>query len=61
MEISGLSYDSRAVAAGHLFFSLARDPERRRANVNDALNRGARAIVVGGGVGGARPAVTVVE
>ncbi len=61
VEISGLSYDSRAVAAGHLFFSLARDPERRRANVNDALNRGARAIVVGGGGEDARPAVTVVE
>jgi len=62
VEISGLSYDSRAVAAGHLFFSLARDPERRRANITDALNRGARAIVVAsGGGGGARPAVTVVE
>lgn len=61
VEISGLSYDSRAVAAGHLFFSLARDPERRRANISDALNRGARAIVMGGGGGGARPAVTVVE
>ncbi|MFZ1888320.1 MAG: UDP-N-acetylmuramoyl-L-alanyl-D-glutamate--2,6-diaminopimelate ligase [Candidatus Binataceae bacterium] len=61
VEISGLSYDSRAVAAGHLFFSLARDPKRRRANVNDALNRGARAIVVGGGGEDARPAVTVVE
>lgn len=61
VEISGLSYDSRAVAAGHLFFSLARDPERRRANLNDALNRGARAIVVGGGDEDARPAVTVVE
>ena len=62
VEISGLSYDSRAVAAGHLFFSLARDPERRRTNVNDALNRGARAIVVGGGgAEDARPAVSVVE
>jgi len=61
VEISGLSYDSRAVAAGHLFFSLARDPERRRANINDALNRGARAIVVGGGAVDARPAVSVVE
>ncbi|MHB8382446.1 MAG: UDP-N-acetylmuramoyl-L-alanyl-D-glutamate--2,6-diaminopimelate ligase [Candidatus Binataceae bacterium] len=62
VEISGLSYDSRTVAAGHLFFSLARDPERRRANLNDALNRGTRAIVVGSGGGvDARPAVTVVE
>ncbi len=62
VEISGLSYDSRAVAPGHLFFSLARDPERNRANVIDALNRGARAIVVGDdGGGGARPAVTVVK
>jgi UDP-N-acetylmuramyl-tripeptide synthetase len=61
VEISGLSYDSRAVAAGHLFFSLARDPELRRANINDALNRGARAIVVSGGGEDARPAVSVVK
>lgn len=61
VEILGLSYDSRAVVAGHLYFALARDQERRRANISDALNRGARAIVMGSGGGGARPAVTVVE
>jgi len=62
VEISGLSYDSRTVAPGHLFFSLARDPEHSRANLSDALNRGARAVVVGiGGSVDARPAVTVVE
>ena len=37
---------------GHLFFSTARDATRNRANIDDALNRGARAVVVRGGDGG---------
>ncbi len=64
VEISGLSYDSRKAAPGHLFFAMARDRDRNRANIDDALNRGARAIVMGGGGddgGSARPAVTVVR
>ncbi|HEY6420307.1 MAG TPA: UDP-N-acetylmuramoyl-L-alanyl-D-glutamate--2,6-diaminopimelate ligase [Candidatus Binataceae bacterium] len=62
VEIAGLSYDSRATRPGHLFFSLARDAERNRANLEDALSRGARAVVVRGWDGGiARPAVTLVE
>jgi UDP-N-acetylmuramoyl-L-alanyl-D-glutamate--2,6-diaminopimelate ligase len=62
VEVSGLSYDSREVRPGHLFFALARDAARNRANIDDALNRGARAVVVRSGGGGtARPAVTVVE
>ncbi|HKN01621.1 MAG TPA: UDP-N-acetylmuramoyl-L-alanyl-D-glutamate--2,6-diaminopimelate ligase [Candidatus Binataceae bacterium] len=62
VEVSGLSYDSRKADPGHLYFSLARDPERGRANVDDALSRGARAVVVRGGAGGtARHAVTVVQ
>ena len=61
VEITGLSYDSRQTRPGHLYFSMARDAARNRANIEDALNRGARAVVVGGGDGGtARPAVTVV-
>ncbi|MGB0062148.1 UDP-N-acetylmuramoyl-L-alanyl-D-glutamate--2,6-diaminopimelate ligase [Candidatus Binatus sp.] len=61
VEITGLSYDSRQTRPGHLYFSTARDATRNRANIDDALNRGARAVVVGGGDGGtARPAVTLV-
>jgi len=62
VELSGLSYDSRKSASGHLFFSLARDPERNRANIDDAINRGVRAVVVRGGDGGtARAAATIVR
>ncbi len=62
LEIAGLSYDSRTVKPGALFFSLARDTARNRANLEDALNRGARAVVVRGWDGGtARPAATLVE
>ncbi len=62
LEIAGLNYDSRRVRAGELFFSLARDPQQARANVKDALGRGARAVVMKAGDGGeARPAVTVVR
>ena len=61
VEITGLSYDSRQTRPGHLYFSTARDATRNRANIDDALNRGARAVVVGGWDGGtARPAVTLV-
>jgi UDP-N-acetylmuramoyl-L-alanyl-D-glutamate--2,6-diaminopimelate ligase len=61
VEITGLSYDSRQTRPGHLYFSTARDATRNRANIDDALNRGARAVVVGGWAGGtARPAVTMV-
>ena len=48
VEITGLSYDSRQTRPGHLYFSTARDATRNRANIEDALNRGARAVVVGG-------------
>jgi len=60
VEITGLSYDSRECRPGHLYFSMARDAEKNRANIVDALSRGARAVVVRGGDGGelARPAVT---
>jgi len=61
VEITGLSYDSRQARPGHLYFSTARDAMRNRANIEDALKRGARAVVVGGGeVGTARPAATLV-
>ena len=62
VEITGLSYDSRQTRPGHLYFSTARDATRNRANIDDALNRGARAVVVGGWDGGtARPAATLLE
>jgi UDP-N-acetylmuramoyl-L-alanyl-D-glutamate--2,6-diaminopimelate ligase len=48
VEITGISYDSREVKTGNLFFALARDATRRRANIDDALNRGARAVVADG-------------
>ena len=63
VEISGLSHDSRKAAPGCLFFALASDPDRNRANINDALNRGASAVVMKGG-GGRRTAhstATIVE
>jgi UDP-N-acetylmuramoyl-L-alanyl-D-glutamate--2,6-diaminopimelate ligase len=62
VEVAGLSYDSRRVKPGDLFFSLARDSEQARANIDDALNRGARVVVMKGWDGeAARPAETVVR
>jgi UDP-N-acetylmuramoyl-L-alanyl-D-glutamate--2,6-diaminopimelate ligase len=62
VEVAGLSYDSRRVRPGDLFFSLARDPAQARANLDDALNRGARVVAVRGRDDeSARPAVTVVQ
>ncbi len=51
VEITGLSYDSREIKPGHVFFALARDAARNRANIDDALNRGARAVVADGRAG----------
>ncbi len=62
VEITGITYDSRETRPGHLFFSLARDAQENRANLADAVNRGARAVVVAGRNGGAaRPAATILE
>jgi UDP-N-acetylmuramoyl-L-alanyl-D-glutamate--2,6-diaminopimelate ligase len=62
VEVAGLSYDSRRVKPGDLFFSLARDREQARTNIDDALNRGARVVVMKGWDGeAARPAVTVIQ
>jgi UDP-N-acetylmuramoyl-L-alanyl-D-glutamate--2,6-diaminopimelate ligase len=61
VEITGLSYDSRETRPGYLFFSMARDAAKNRANLEDALSRGARAVVVRGwDDDAARPAVTLV-
>jgi UDP-N-acetylmuramoyl-L-alanyl-D-glutamate--2,6-diaminopimelate ligase len=62
VEVAGISYDSRRVKPGELFFSLARDREQSRVNVNDALNRGARVVVMRGWEGeAARPAATFIQ
>jgi UDP-N-acetylmuramoyl-L-alanyl-D-glutamate--2,6-diaminopimelate ligase len=61
-EITGISYDSRTVKPGHLFFSTAREAAQNRANLEDAYKRGARAAVVRGWDGeAARPAFTLIE
>ena len=62
VEISGLSYDSRQTNSGDLFFSTARDPVAARANLEQAFNRGARAVVMRGGDGEPpRSAGTIIE
>ncbi len=60
-EITGLSYDSRRTQPGDLFFATARDPQAVRSHIEQALNRGARAVVVKGWDGEARSAATIVE
>jgi UDP-N-acetylmuramoyl-L-alanyl-D-glutamate--2,6-diaminopimelate ligase len=61
LEISGLSYDSRRVSPGDLFFSLARDTQQNQAYLREALGRGARAVVVERWCGNERPAATLIE
>jgi UDP-N-acetylmuramoyl-L-alanyl-D-glutamate--2,6-diaminopimelate ligase len=62
VEIKGLAYDSRKINPGDLFFSTARDEGKGRDNIEQALNRGARAVVIGGWGGWAsRPAATIIE
>ncbi|MBV8774970.1 MAG: UDP-N-acetylmuramoyl-L-alanyl-D-glutamate--2,6-diaminopimelate ligase, partial [Deltaproteobacteria bacterium] len=62
VAVSGLAYDSRQIKPGNIFFSTARDQEQARAHIQDALRRGARAVVVQGWADDdARPALTMVE
>ncbi len=62
VAVSGLAYDSRQVKPGELFFSTARDARQERANIQQALNRGARALVVRRWADeDARPAATIIE
>jgi UDP-N-acetylmuramoyl-L-alanyl-D-glutamate--2,6-diaminopimelate ligase len=61
-DISGLAYDSRKTGPGELFFSTAQSDEQGRANVEDALRRGARAAVVRSwDESSARPGITLIE
>jgi UDP-N-acetylmuramoyl-L-alanyl-D-glutamate--2,6-diaminopimelate ligase len=62
IEVSGLAYDSRQIRPGDIFFSTARDRLQRRAHIQEALRRGARAVVVRGWVDDdARPPATIIE
>jgi UDP-N-acetylmuramoyl-L-alanyl-D-glutamate--2,6-diaminopimelate ligase len=62
VAVSGLAYDSRQVKAGEIFFSTARDERQERANIQQALNRGARALVVRRWADeDARPAAIIIE
>jgi UDP-N-acetylmuramoyl-L-alanyl-D-glutamate--2,6-diaminopimelate ligase len=61
VEITGVSYDSRTVRPGNLFFALARDPEQNEQHINEALSRGARAVVMRKWSGGSRPAASLIE
>jgi UDP-N-acetylmuramoyl-L-alanyl-D-glutamate--2,6-diaminopimelate ligase len=61
VDIRALSCDSRTAGPGCLFFALAKDPRQRELHVQQALSRGARAVVVNGGWEAyARPAATIV-
>jgi UDP-N-acetylmuramoyl-L-alanyl-D-glutamate--2,6-diaminopimelate ligase len=60
--VAGLAYDSRKVGPGDLFFSTARDEAKERANIQQALNRGACALVARRWADeDTRPAATIVE
>jgi UDP-N-acetylmuramoyl-L-alanyl-D-glutamate--2,6-diaminopimelate ligase len=61
-DVQGLAYDSRKVKSGDIFFSTTRDMQLQRANIHDALNRGARAVVVGRWeVEDCEPGTTIIE
>ena len=62
VEIGGLAYDSRRIQPGDLFFATAREAGAARGHVNEALDRGARGVVVRGWDDAtARSAVTIIE
>jgi len=60
-DVSGICYDSRRVQPGNIFFALARDPGQNQSNINEALSRGARAVVMRKWSGPSRPAATLIE
>jgi UDP-N-acetylmuramoyl-L-alanyl-D-glutamate--2,6-diaminopimelate ligase len=60
-DVTGICYDSRRVARGNIFFALARDPGQNQNNIDEALRRGARAVVVRKWSGALRPAATLIE
>ena len=60
-EATGVTFDSRAVAKGDLFFALAGETTDGHAFVADALSRGAAAAVVSREVPGAERLVRVAD
>jgi UDP-N-acetylmuramoyl-tripeptide--D-alanyl-D-alanine ligase len=60
-EATGVTFDSRAVAKGDLFFALAGETTDGHAFVSDALSRGAAAAVVSREVPGAERLVRVAD
>jgi UDP-N-acetylmuramoyl-L-alanyl-D-glutamate--2,6-diaminopimelate ligase len=61
VEISGVAYDSRRTEPGDLFFATAREFAAAHAHTEQALNRGARGVVVRGWDDAARSAATIIE
>jgi UDP-N-acetylmuramoyl-L-alanyl-D-glutamate--2,6-diaminopimelate ligase len=62
VEICSLSCDSRTAGPGCLFFALAKEAKQRQLHVQQALSRGARAVVVGASWEECvRPATTIIE
>jgi UDP-N-acetylmuramoyl-L-alanyl-D-glutamate--2,6-diaminopimelate ligase len=62
VAVNGLAYDSRQVKPGDLFFSTARDKRQERANIQQALDRGACAVALRQWANtDARPAATIIE
>src|SRR5215813_6566123 len=60
-DITGICYDSRRVENGNIFFAMARDAEQNQNNIDEALSRGARAVVVRRWSGASRPAAILIE
>jgi UDP-N-acetylmuramoyl-L-alanyl-D-glutamate--2,6-diaminopimelate ligase len=61
VEVTGICYDSRRAAPGNVFFALARDAQQNQHNIDEALRRGARAVVVRQWSGASRPAATLLQ
>src|SRR3954469_11650413 len=47
LEVTGLSYDSRRVTKGHIFFAIPGEKADGREFIGDAVEHGAAAVVVG--------------
>jgi UDP-N-acetylmuramoyl-L-alanyl-D-glutamate--2,6-diaminopimelate ligase len=61
LDVTSIAYDSRQVREGDVFFALARDEEQNQVHIDDALSRGARAVVVRKWSGASRPAAILIE
>ena len=62
IEVNRLTCDSRQIKPGDIFFSTARDRTQGRAHLQEALRRGARAVVVRRWEDDdARPPITIIE